>query len=149
VNTSSLIKQFDALTREQIQALSPGLWSDEDLLKVLKHFASEKEDRHRAMAVAELILHSPQMVDVDYSLLYLDLIGDYRWKGDFPAALRWAHAFITFDEQHENGLNCTNHVRELAETYLEAGDLDTALALFTRLVQASPRDIWNYNALGF
>jgi tetratricopeptide (TPR) repeat protein len=146
---SALIKQFDALTRKQILALLPGMWSDEDLLEALKHFESEKEDRDRAMAVAELILHSPQMVDIDYSMLYLDLNGYYRWKGDFPAALRWAHTLITFGEQHKGNLNRANHVRDLAETYLEAGDRDTGLALFTRLAQASPGDIWNYNTLGF
>ena len=70
-------------------------------------------------------------------------------KAIFLAALRWAHALIAFDEQHEDGLNRANHVRDLAETYLESGDLDTGLALFTRLMQASPEDIWNYNTLGF
>ena len=59
------------------------------------------------------------------------------------------HALITFDEQHEDSLNRANHVRDLAETYLEAGDRETGLALFTRLAQASPGDIWNYNTLGF
>ena len=149
MSMSSLVNQFDALTSKQILALRPGVWGDEDLLEALKYFNQEKKDRDRAIAVAELILHSPQMVNVDYYTLYLDLIGYYRWKGDFPAALSWAHALITFGEQHEDGLNRANHVRDLAETYLEAGDLDTGLALFTRLDQASPGDIWNYNALGF
>jgi tetratricopeptide (TPR) repeat protein len=146
---SSLVKQFDALTRQQILALSPGAWGDDDLFIVLKYFEQENKDRDRAMAVAELILRSPQIGEVDYAMLYLDLIGDYRWMGNFPAALRWTHALITFDEQHEDGLNRANYVRELAENYLRAGDLDTGLTLFTRLVQASPGDIWNYNSLGF
>ena len=145
----SLIKQFDALTREQILALRPGAWGDEDLLEVLKYFESEIKDRHRAMAVAELILHSPQMASVDYYEPYLDVIGYYRWEGDFPAALSWAYALVTFCEQHEHGPNRANNIRDLAETYLEAGDLETGLALFTRLAQASPGDIWNYNSLGF
>jgi tetratricopeptide (TPR) repeat protein len=145
----SLVKQFDALTREQILALRPGAWDDEDLLEVVKYFESEKKDRHRAMAVTDLVLHSPQMASVGYYESYLDVIGYYRWEGDFPAALRWAHALITFCEQHEGGLNRANNVRDLAEIYLEAGDLDTGLALFSRLAQASPGDIWNYNALGF
>ena len=149
MSISSLIKQFDVLTRKQILALRPGEWSDVDLLKVLQYFDQEKNDRDRAMAVAELILRSPQMVETDYTILYLNLNGYYRWKGVFPAALRWMHALITFDEQHEDGLNRANHVRDLAETYLEAGDRETGLALFTRLAQASPGDIWNYNTLGF
>jgi len=149
MSTSSLIKQLNPLTRQQILALQSGVWSDADLMKVLKHFEAEKKDQDRAMAVAELILRSPQKNDLDYGTLFLDIIGYYRWKDDFPAALRWAHTLITFDEQHENGLNRDNHVRDLAEIYLEAGDLNTGLALFTRLAQASTDDIWTYNTLGF
>lgn len=110
----SLVKQFDALTREQILALRPGAWGDENLLEVIKYFESDKKDRHSAMAVTELILNSPQMVSVDYYELYLDVIGYCRWEGDFPAALRWAHALITFCGQHEHGLNRANNVRDLA-----------------------------------
>ena len=65
----SLVKQFDDMDREQILALRPDAWGDEDLLKVLKYFDQEKKDRPRAMAVAELILHSPQMVEADYTML--------------------------------------------------------------------------------
>ena len=146
---SPLIKQFSSMTRPQILSLRPGTWGDTDLMEAVKYFETEKKDRDRAMAVAELILCSPQMADLDYDTLFLDLVGYYRWKEDYSSALRWAYTQITFDEQHENGLNRDNHVRDLAETYLEAGDLNTGLALFTRLALASPGDIWNYNTLGF
>jgi hypothetical protein len=149
MSISLLSKQFDPLTRQEILALHPGKWSDEDLLKVVKYFEEEKKDRDRAMAVTELILGSPQMGTLDYDMLYLDIIGYYRWKDDFPAALWWAYAFIAFGEQHENSLNRANHIRDLAEIYLEAGDLNTGLALITRLAQASPDDIWNFNTLSF
>jgi len=149
MSISPIVKQFDALTRLQILALRPGVWSDEDLVEVMEHFESGKKDRDRAMAVAELILHSPLITNVDYFNLYLDLIGYYRWKNNFPAALRWMIALITFDEQHEDGMNHAAHVRDLGEIYLKAGDLNTGLGLFTRLAQASPDDIWDYNALGF
>ena len=144
-----IVKQFDPLTRKQILAIHPGTWGDFELLDVLKYFETERKDRDRAMAVAELILRSPQVSDVDYGWLCLDLMGYYRWKRDLPAALRWAHFLIAHDEQHDEGSNRASHCRDLAETYLEAGDLDTGLALFTRLAQATPDDIWNYNALAF
>ena len=144
-----IVKQFDTLTREQILAIRPGTWGDLELLDVLKHFDTEKKDRDRAMAVAELILRSPQVSGVDYNWLYLELMGYYRWKRNFPAALRWAHALIACDEQRDEGRSRASHCRDLAETYLEAGDLNTGLALFTRLAQATPDDIWNYNALAF
>ncbi len=142
----SIAEQFDPLTREQILAIRPGVWGDVELLDALGHFEKAKE-RDRAMAVAELILRSPQVEQVDYHWLYTDLIGYYHWKCDFPAALRWAHALIAFDEQHEEGRNRANNCRELARVYLNAGDLDTGLALFTRLAQAAPFDIWTYNIL--
>jgi hypothetical protein len=144
-----IVKQFDPLTRDQILAIRPGTWGDFELLDVLKYFETERKDRDRAMALAELILRSPQVSDVDYGWLCLDLIGYYRWKRDLPAALRWAHFLIAHDEQHDEGSNRASRCRDLAETYLEAGDLDTGLALFTRLAQATPDDIWNYNALAF
>lgn len=143
-----IVKQFDALTRDQIRALRPGTWGDSELLDVLQHFETGVKDRDRAMAVAELILRSPQVGDVDYYMLYLNLLGYYRWNRDFAAALRWAHALVAHDEQHEEGCNRANTARDLAETYLEAGDLNTGLALFTRLARAIPADIWNYNVLG-
>ena len=149
MSLTPLIKQFSPMTRHQILSLRPGTWGDKDLMEVVKYFESEKKDRDRAMAVAELILCSPQMADLDYYTLFLDIIGYYRWKGNYSPAERWVYALITFDEQHENGLNRDNHVRDLAEICLEAGDLNTGLALFTRLAQASPGDIWNYNTLGF
>ena len=149
MSESSLVKQFDALTRAQILALRPGVWGEDDLLDVIKYFESENKDRQRAMAVTELILHSPQMSSLNYSEMYLDLLMYYRGEGDFPASLRWAHAMIAFSEQHEHGLNRASNIGDLGETYLEAGDLNTGLGLFTRQAQASPGDIWNYNALGF
>jgi hypothetical protein len=54
-----IVRQFDPLTREQILALRPGTWGDFELLDALKHFETERKDRGRAMAVAELILRSP------------------------------------------------------------------------------------------
>lgn len=149
MSLSPLIKQFSPMTHHQILSLRPGTWGDRDLMEAVKYFESEKKDRDRAMAVAELILCSPQMADLDYYTLFLDIIGYYRWKKDYSSAFRWAYTLITFDEQHENGLNRDNHVRDLAEICLEAGDLNTGLALFTRLALASPGDIWNYNTLGY
>ena len=146
---SPIIKQFDTLSRKQILALQPGAWGDWELLDVLQYFEKEKKDRDREVAVAELILRSPQVSDVNYHMLYFDLMGYYRWKRDFPTALRWTHALIAHDEQHNEGRNRAVICRDLAEIYVASGDLSTGLALFTRLAQADPTDIWNYNALAF
>jgi len=44
-------------------------------------------------------------------------------------------------------MNRFNHWRDLAEVYLRAGDFDTGLAMFTRVLRADPSDIWTYNIL--
>jgi hypothetical protein len=62
---------------------------------------------------------------------------NYRMVVHIP----WCLGMAKFDKQHADGLNRANHVRNQAETYLEAGDLDTGLAIFTRLEQASTGDI--------
>jgi tetratricopeptide (TPR) repeat protein len=143
-----VIKHFEGMGREDILATRPGLWGDYGLLDVLQHFHGQK-DWGRAMAVAELILRSPEHSDaVDYAELCLDLANYYR-RLDAEAALRWAHALIAYSEQHEHGLNRVGNWRDLAEIYLAAGDLDTALAMFTRILQTDPGDIWTYNILGF
>jgi tetratricopeptide (TPR) repeat protein len=142
------IKHFDGLGREDILATRAGLWGDYGLLDVLQHF-DEQKDWGRAMAIAELILRSPEHSDaVDYAELCLHLANYYR-RQDNEAALRWAHALIAYSERHEHGLNRVGNWRDLAEIYLAAGDLDTALAMFTRILQTDPGDIWTYNILGF
>ena len=68
---STLVKKFDPLTPKQILALRPGSWTDQDLMEAVNYFQTEKKDRDRAMAVAELILCSSQIASLDYSRLYL------------------------------------------------------------------------------
>lgn len=145
----SIHKHLASLTRDQIMALRPGAWGDDELLDVRKEL-DKQNDRDRALAVVELILCSPEHSEmVAYDLLYEDLIYYYRDIRNFPAALRWAHALLAYSEQHfESHLDCAHACRTLAETYLWAGEPDTGLALFARRLQADPTDIWTYNVLG-
>ncbi|MBC8449043.1 MAG: DUF1186 domain-containing protein [Chloroflexi bacterium] len=143
-----IVKHFEGLSREDILATRPGLWGDYELLDVLQHFHGQK-DWGRAMVIAELILRSPEHSEaVDYAELCLDL-ANYHRRQDNEAALRWVHALIAYSEQHEHGLNRVSTWRDLGAVYLAAGDLDTALAMFTRVLQTEPGDIWTYNILGF
>ncbi len=144
------VQHFKTMSREQILATRPGTWGDYELLSVIRHFDQEQRDQDRAMAIAELILRSPGHSEaVDYGELYFEVIEHYKWKRDFSAALRWAYATIAYGEQHWPGMNRFNHWRDLAEVYLRAGDFDTGLAMFTRVLRADPSDIWTYNILGF
>ena len=142
-------RYFASLTREQILALHPGAWGDNELLEVRNEFDIQK-DPDRALAVVELILRSPEHSEmVAYHLLYDDLVYYYRNARNYPAALRWAHTLLAYSEQHfESHRDSANACRTLAETYLSAGEPDAGLALFTRRLQADPTDIWTYNVLG-
>jgi len=144
-----LQRYLASLTREQILALHPGAWGDDELSDVRSEF-DKQNDRDRALAVVELILRSSEHSEiVAYDLLYEDLICFYRDIRNFPAALRWAHALLAYSEQHfESHRDCAHAGRTLAETYLLAGEPDTGLALFARRLQAAPTDIWAYNVLG-
>lgn len=145
---NDLIKHFKSLTPTQILAEKAGRWGDYELLDVLQYFA-EKGERERETAVTELILRSPENSEmVAYDELYFDLAQFHRSKKDFPTALHWFYALLAYDEQHESGAERANHIRDIAETYLDAGDFDTGLTLMTRRLQTAPGDIWTYNSLG-
>lgn len=142
------VEYFKSRTPSQILAEKAGKWSDSVLLDVLQYF-SEEGQQDQETAVMELILLSPENGDmVWYPELYTNLAEYYHWKEDFPAALRWSLAALAYDEQHYPGLNRDNNYRDLAESYLYAGDFDTGLAILTRRLQIAPGDIWTHNILG-
>lgn len=143
------IEHFKSLSVQQIVSQRPGQWDDSGLLDVLHHF-NEQRDFKRAAAIITLILRSPEHSEmVAYDELYFDLMEEERRAKNYPVALRWAYAALAYAEQHDNSaLNRANRYRDLAETYLFAGDVNTGLAIFTRCLQADPADIWTYNILG-
>lgn len=142
-----IIRDFEKLNRKQILATRSGLWGDYELLDVIVHFQQER-DRDRAMAVAELMLRSPEHGEmVDYQGIYFDVVEYYR-RQDNATALSWAHAMIVYSEQHEPGLNRITNWRDLGEVYLSTDDLETGLRMFARILRADPNDIWTYNILG-
>lgn len=145
---AKLEKQFEKLSREDILAIRPGQWSDFELLSVIQLF-DEQKDWQRSAAVTELILRSPEHSEtVVYEELYFEVMEYYRHTArNFPTALRWAHAAIAYLEQHEPGMNRFNRWRDLADTYLGTGDLQAGLAMYARILQADPSDIWTYNTL--
>ncbi len=89
------------------------------------------------------------MVDemVDYTQLYLDVMGAYLWKGEGKTALRWAVAYVAFIAQHDWD-NLLAAWCDLGSTYLEAGQPEVGLGIFARLIERNPGDIWNYNSMG-
>ncbi len=146
-----MAKTMDSLknmSRVELLELPTGAFDDYDFVNLAQYFSEEHKDRDREVAALELALRSP-MVDemVDYTQLYLDVIGYYLWKGDTETALYWAVAYVTFSAQHSWD-NLLAAWRELGSTYLEAGQPEVGLGIFARLVERNPGDIWNYNSMG-
>lgn len=143
------IKHFESLSAQQILSQRPGQWDDSGLLDILHHFTKQR-DFKREVAIMTLILRSPEHSEmVAYEELHFDLMEAERRAKNYPAALRWAYAGLAYAEQHDDTeLSRANRYRDLAETYLYAGDLNTGLAILTRCLQADPADIWTYNILG-
>jgi tetratricopeptide (TPR) repeat protein len=136
------------MSRAELLELPVGVFSDYDLVNLARYFSKENKDRDREVAALELALRSP-MVDetVDYTQLYLDVVGYYRWKSEGETALRWAVAEVAFIAQHDPD-NLLDTWRELGSVYLETGQPEVGLGIFTRLIERDPGDIWNYNFMG-
>lgn len=145
------LDKLKALDRAEIINISPEPLGDYELLDLAAYFREQAKDEDREMAVFELILRSPLNDDemVAYGELYLDLINYYHRKDNLPAMLYWAVANIAYAEQNDRDpLNLLSSWRELAEAYLNAGEINSGLGIFTRLITRFPQDIWNYNILG-
>jgi tetratricopeptide (TPR) repeat protein len=140
-------KYFADLTADQIAQERPGKWSDSDLVDVWNYFM-EQVDRERETAVLELILRSPDHSQdmVDYSELYHELAQNYRLEKQYPQAIGWLYAAIAYNEQHEPSTSSRIFWRSnLAETYLYANELNTALIILTHNLQLQPSNLDSYS----
>ncbi len=142
------IDDLKKLSRAELLELPTGMFDDYDFVNLGQYFSEEHKDRDREVAALELALRSP-MIDemVDYTQLYLDVVGYYLWKGKAETALHWVVAYVAFNAQHDRD-DLLAAWRDLGSTYLEAGQPEVGLGIFTRLVERNPGDIWNYNSMG-
>ncbi|MCB0111225.1 MAG: tetratricopeptide repeat protein, partial [Caldilineaceae bacterium] len=142
-----VVKRLSTLAAAAIRTGRPGLWDDDTLLDVAHHFEEAGDDARR-LATLELLLRSPELSEMlDYQDIYAMLYESLRHRGDFAASLRWLHAALAYVAQHDPETDLSSVERDLAETYLQAGDFDTGLALFTRLLHRNPKDPWIHNVL--
>ena len=101
------------------------------------------------MAVYELILRSPEVSEtVAYEQLYFDVVNYYRREKKYLNAVQWCYALIAFSEQHDDGMNRVNHRLDLADIFLDEGEFDLGLKLYTQLLRADGGNPWIYNGLG-
>jgi tetratricopeptide (TPR) repeat protein len=68
-------------------------------------------------------------------------------RGDNEEALSWFKHGLAHSLTHNEGDNALGFLRDLAETYLIAGDLDTGLGMLAALLRHAPADIWTYNVM--
>ena len=57
----------------------------------------------------------------------------------------WLKRGLAFNLRFHEGNNALNFLRDLAETYMEGGDLDQGLQMFATLLRHDPADLWTYN----
>jgi tetratricopeptide (TPR) repeat protein len=145
VRTIGLLKN---MSRAELLELPTGVFSDYDFVDLAQEFSEKTKDRDRQAAAFELALRSP-LVDemVDYTQLYLDVIGYFLWKNEGEAVLRWAVAYVAFSAQHDRE-NLLDAWRELGSVYLKTGQAEVGLGILTRLIERDPGDIWNYSFMG-
>ena len=143
--TVNLLKN---MSRTELLELPIGMFDDYDYVNLAQYFSKEHKDRDREVAALELALRSPMLDEmVDYTQLYLDVIGAYLLKGEGETALRWAVAYVAFTAQHDQH-HLLETWRKLGSTYLKAGQPAVGLGIYARLVERNPGDIWNYQSLG-
>jgi tetratricopeptide (TPR) repeat protein len=82
-----------------------------------------------------------------YDDVYSDVVNELRQQGDYEQAILYQQLAIEEDQEHCDGMNATVNKRDLGELYIEAGDYEKGLKIFTEMVQQDPWDVWIYNSL--
>jgi tetratricopeptide (TPR) repeat protein len=62
-------------------------------------------------------------------------------------AIHWTKRALAHNLRYGEGNNALAYLHDLAEAYLVADELDTALSMFTTLLHHDPGDIWIYNTM--
>jgi len=105
-----------------------------------------------AMAVLRECAESPTASPLLwYEDIFWELAQDARPNkfapGDNLEALSWLKRDLVHSLRHNEGGNALIILRDLAEVYLGAGELDAGLSIFTTLLHHDPDDIWIYNVI--
>jgi len=86
-----------------------------------------------------------------YEDIYADLgfaaRGNKFEPGDNNEALSWFKRGLAHSLTSDEGGDALNFLRDLAETHLIAGELDTGLGMLAALLRHDPADIWTYNIM--
>lgn len=100
-----------------------------------------------AWATLEQNLNSPVASPMLwYEDIFFDVGQELRVNGE-RGAVDFFKRSLAHDLHFHDGMNADSISMELAETYLEVGDLDMGLAILAALLRNDPSDIWVYNLM--
>jgi tetratricopeptide (TPR) repeat protein len=142
-----LVRRFNTMTIEMISSQPDTAYNDYDLIRVWEHF-EYKEDLEHCVAIGELILRSPEHSElVDYEYFYNHVVFYHRTHDHHQEGLRWAYAWLAYIERNALHKNRRHIHRILAETYLDMGDINTGLEMYTRRLLSDLDDLYTYYGL--
>jgi len=152
--------EFDAMVQEvqkekallrlsdrQILALNFDELDDWELVVVAERLESMGRRDLWLEALKRVCRSSERNVMVCYGDVYSDVVNELRHQGDYEQAIFYQKLAIEEDQKHCDGMNAAVNKRDLGELYIEAGDYEKGLEIFTEIVQQDPWDAWTYNSL--
>lgn len=136
---------FLEMSPEAIIELTPGKFSDDQLLDVFEQFEVDG-DLPRARAVKTLLLRSPDWDEMlDYPMIYVELLEEDEPRFHLP----WIYAALLFDALYGDAEQKLDLSGTLATLYAKLGQVETALQIATRALQRNPNDLSLYGELGW
>jgi hypothetical protein len=104
-----------------------------------------KEARNVAMSNLDQLARSPLVSPMLwYGGIFLDLAEEDRGTHD---AIDWIKRALAHDLHYMDGKSAIELLRDLADMYLAAADLDTGLSILATLLHNDPAYIWTYNGM--
>lgn len=81
-----------------------------------------------------------------YEDIYMEL-ADVNQRDDPKKTLDWYKRGLAHSLRFNDGYNGIPFLRDMADVYLDKGELDHGLTMMTALINQSPDDIWIYNQM--
>ena len=110
---------------------------------------TEPQGSYRAIAMEslEMIALTPTASPLLwYEDIYMEL-AEVNQRNNPNKALDWYKRGLAHNLRFNDGNNGKPFLRDMADVYLDKGELDHGLALLTALINQSPDDIWIYNQM--
>jgi len=144
------VKKEKALLRlsdRQILALNLDELDDWELVIVAERFESMGRRDLWLEVLKRVCRSSEHNVMIWYGDVYTDVVDELRQQGDYEQAIFYHQLAIEEDQKYCEGMSAEVNKRDLGELFLEAGDYEKALDIFTCIVQQDPWGVWTYNTL--